>query len=172
MAASAAATLAATVQRADLIRDLKTTGKNDVSTWVSLVRHDLIMAAASDNVDAWKQVARLADQALLGSRELWKSNPVQYITITLDQARAYLWVDVVCVCRSCVCRYSHAVVPFFSWSRRRCGTLADAKRTLGSLRSVGAVKQCWSFWQLLVIIEARQGESMDQRSSRLHTIWC
>lgn len=85
-----AAALGSRLQRADLIRELKASGQKDINSWVSLVRLDLILAAAADNPDAWKQVARLADQALLGSREVWKANPEQYITITLDQARAHL----------------------------------------------------------------------------------
>ena len=39
----------------------------------------------------------------------------------------------------------------------RAGAVGDAKRTLGTLRSVPAAKFSWEFFKLLAIIECRQG---------------
>ena len=131
-ASSTADELSRRVSRPSLLAALKASELKDLSLWASLIRHDVIIAAGTGggtSVDAWRAVARLADSAIASNKDAWRGAPALLVPVTLDQARALL----------------------------RSGTLADAKRVLGTLRSVPEAKHSWAFFKLLAIIEARQG---------------
>ena len=101
----------------------------DLRLWALLIRLDVVAACASGaGADAWLAVARLADSAVVSNKAEWKAVPALYVSVTLDQARALL----------------------------RAGAAPDAKRALGTLRSVPSAKHAWPFFKLLAVIEARQ----------------
>lgn len=101
----------------------------DLRLWTLLIRLDVISAASlpPPATEAWLAIARLADSALAKKAE-WKAVPSLYVSVVLDQTRALL----------------------------RAGANADAKRALGTLRSVQTAKHAWHFFKLLAVIEARQ----------------
>jgi hypothetical protein len=101
----------------------------DLRLWTLLIRLDVLSAAslAPPAAEAWLAIARLADSALAKKAE-WKAAPSLYVSVVLDQTRALL----------------------------RAGANADAKRALGTLRSVQTAKHAWHFFKLLAVIEARQ----------------
>lgn len=132
-ASIAAASASRQTSRAAILSALKASDSKDLTLWVALVRFDMLQAAAAaspSDPEPWRAISRLADAAVVSSREAWKAAPSLYLSVTLDQTRALL----------------------------RAGAVGEAKRTLGSLRSVPAAKFSWEFFKLLAIIECRQGE--------------
>lgn len=108
----------------------------DLSLWVCYIRLEILLlssASPSATSDQWLSLARQADSAVLPNKAEWKAAPSLYVPFTLDQARALM----------------------------RAGALADAKRTLGTLRSVPSAKHSWDFFKLLAVIEAKQGSFAD-----------
>ncbi len=105
-----AAALQAAVPRQTLQESVKASGGKDLAAWAALIRYDAILAAAAATsaaspppapaagdasppaagAEAWRVVDRLAGQAYLANRDTVKSQPVPYIELTLDQARANL----------------------------------------------------------------------------------
>jgi hypothetical protein len=134
--AAAYASLTRQTSRAALQGALKASDYKDLSLWAALIRYDILAAAAGggggggpSDAEPWRALARLAESCIVNNREAWKAAPALYLAVTLDHTRALL----------------------------RAGATGDAKRTLGSLRSVGAAKYSWEFFKLLAIIECKQG---------------
>lgn len=120
------------LSRATLHTALARSEYKNLALWVCLLRTDVLNAmnaSPAAPADTWLSIARLADNAVLSNKIEWKAAPALYVPFTLDQARALM----------------------------RAGALADAKRSLGTLRSVASAKHTWEFFKLLAIIEARQG---------------
>lgn len=130
-ALSASASMHRQTSRVSLESALKASDCKDLSLWASLVRFDVIAAAASSTASpsTWRAIASQAEAAIAGHREAWKASPTLYLSVTLDQTRALL----------------------------RSGSVGEAKKTLGTLRSVAAAKHSWEFFKLLIIIECQQG---------------
>ena len=132
-AVMAAASAARLTSRAALHAALRARDFKDLALWAALVRFDVLQAAAAADsaaaLDGWRAISRLVDSAVVSDRDAWKAAPALYLSVTLDQTRALL----------------------------RAGAVGDAKRTLGTLRSVPAAKFSWEFFKLLAIIECRQG---------------
>jgi len=130
--ASSAAILASSqTSRSALQAALKSSDYKDLSLWAALIRFDVLQAAASSSTttSTWLSISSLADSAIVSNKDAWKASPSLYLSVTLDQTRALL----------------------------RCGSVGEAKRTLGTLRSVSIAKHSWEFFKLLTIIECRQG---------------
>ena len=136
------------VSRASLHTALERSEYKNLSLWVCLLRADILtvlFASPAVPADAWFAIARFAESAVVSNKAEWKASPALYVPFTLDHARALI----------------------------KAGALADAKRALGTLRSVSSAKHTWEFFKLLAVIEARQGklvvrsrESTSVRSKR------
>ena len=131
---TAASSAARQTSRVALQNALKASEYKDLEVWAALIRFDVLQQAAAgggprDSAEGWHAIARLADSAVGNNRDAWKASPALYLSVTLDHTRALL----------------------------RAGAVGDAKRTLGTLRSVPAAKHSWDFFKLLAIIECRQG---------------
>jgi hypothetical protein len=115
----------------------------DLRLWTLLIRLDVLSAASvgAPVPDSWHAIARLADSALAKKAE-WKAAPALYVSVVLDQTRALL----------------------------RAGANADAKRALGTLRSVQTAKHTWHFFKLLAVIEARQSADTRDTLSRFSPV--
>jgi len=133
-AAAAYASLTRQTSRAALQSALKASDYKDLLLWAALIRHDVLAAAGGpaqpgDAAEPWRALGRLAESCIVNNRDALKAAPALYLAVTLDHTRAQL----------------------------RAGAVSDAKRTLGSLRSVASAKFSWEFFKLLAIIECRQG---------------
>lgn len=80
------------ITRTSLQEAVKQSNGKDLSAWASLIRYDTIIACSTQNVETWKTIDRLAGQAYLANKDTVKLQPLPYISLTLDQARAQLYV--------------------------------------------------------------------------------
>ncbi len=85
------------VNRTALQEAIKQSNGKDLSAWASLIRYDTILACGipsnGNNEETLKKIDRLAGQAYLANKDTVKLQPLPYISLTLDQARAQLYVQ-------------------------------------------------------------------------------